>query len=92
MHLEELELPVAQEDHHLATEEVLLLQEDLQLEEKVAHHHHLEVDQLALEALHLEEGEVEVQVAQLGLKQVMVPLAVPREDHKEAPLAMDLRE
>lgn len=91
MHPVELELPVAQEDH-LAPEGVFLLQGDLQLEEKVAHHPHLEVDHLALEALHLEEGEVEVQGAQPVLKQVMVHLAVRREDHKEAPLAMDLRE
>lgn len=91
MHQVELELPVAQEDH-LAPEGVFLLQEDLQLEEKVLHHPHLEVDHLALEALHLEEGEVEVQGAQPVLKQVMVHLAVRREDHKEAPLAMDLRE
>lgn len=89
MHLVELELPVAPEDHHLAQEGAFLLPKDLQLPEKVAH---LDVDPQALEAQPLEDEEVEIQGCQLGLKPVMVHLVVHREDLKEALLAMDLRE
>jgi len=81
---------LALEDQHLAPEAAPLLQKDLQ-QEKVAHHH-LEVDPLAREAQYLEEEEVEVQVCQPDHKQVMVLLAVHRQDPKEAPLVMDLRE
>lgn len=78
----ELELPVAQEDPHQAPEGAI--QKDLLLQEKVAHHLHLEVDPQALEAQHLEEEEVEILECQLGLKQAMVPLAAHREERKEA--------